>query len=75
MVFICFLQLLKEVCAMGRDPRFICSKPIPKAEPAPASSSSANVNDAVSSDDEETEEDLPVAKEPSETVTADENAL
>lgn len=53
------IKLLEEVCAMGRDCKFVCQKPQPKSDPAPSSSiSCSNANDAASSDDEDGEDDL-----------------
>ena len=53
-------QLLEEVCAMGRDAKFVCQKPQPKAEQGPAMSvcSGLNAADAASSDDEDGEEEI-----------------
>ncbi|KAF8790741.1 E3 ubiquitin-protein ligase HUWE1 like protein [Argiope bruennichi] len=53
------IKLLEELCAMGRDPRYICSRPTAKPEVVTAAVTRiANVsNDAGSSDEEEEDDD------------------
>ena len=51
------LQLLEEVCAMGRDSRYVCQKPQPKNEAPPITMRSQS-NDAGSSDDDEDEDEI-----------------
>ncbi|GFT18781.1 e3 ubiquitin-protein ligase HUWE1 [Nephila pilipes] len=53
------IKLLEELCAMGRDPKFVCSRPATKPDIVTAAVTRiANVsNDAGSSDEEEEEED------------------
>ena len=53
------LQLLEEVCAMGRDSHFVCQKPQPKIEAAPNVTLRTGLsNDAASSDDEDEEDEV-----------------
>ncbi|XP_035214633.1 E3 ubiquitin-protein ligase HUWE1-like [Stegodyphus dumicola] len=53
------IKLLEELCAMGRDPRFICSRPTAKTETVTAAVTRiANVsNEAGSSDDDDDDEE------------------
>ena len=60
-------QLLEEVCAMGKDPHFICQKPQPKPDPLSNVTSRRPITlDAASSDDDD--EDDEVASTHSGTV-------
>ncbi|XP_064606987.1 E3 ubiquitin-protein ligase HUWE1-like isoform X3 [Liolophura sinensis] len=53
------IKLLEEVCAMGKDPKYVCQKPQPKAEQAgPVTLRSPQPTDAGSSDEEEEEDDV-----------------
>lgn len=56
-VFVCW-QLLEEICAMGMDPKCICQKSQPKAEPNLISIRSPQPTDNGSSDEEDEEEEL-----------------
>ncbi len=53
------IKLLEEVCAMGRDAKYICPKPQPKAEqPASVTLRASLGNEATSSDDEDEEDEV-----------------
>ena len=52
------VQLLEEVCSMGRDPKLMCQKPQPRAEPAATSLRSSLNNEAQSSESEEEEDEM-----------------
>lgn len=53
------IKLLEEVCAMGRDAKYICPKPQPKSEqPATVQLRPSMSNDATSSDDEDEEDEV-----------------
>lgn len=58
-MFECFyLQLLEEVCAMGRDMKYMCQKPQPKAEQSQnASPRSPQPPDGGGSSDEDEDDD------------------
>lgn len=52
------IKLLEEVCTLGRDPKYICSRPTAKVEPAPRfAMRNVGNNDAASSDEEEEDEE------------------
>lgn len=70
-------QLLEEVCALGRDPNYVCQKTTAKTE-QPAAAGIQNIssaNSGVSSDDDDEEDDVAsthsgtVTKQPQVTIT------
>ena len=56
---IVMLQLLEEVCSMGRDQSYICQKPQPKLEAGAGVVLRSAVNpDPASSDDEDDDDEV-----------------
>lgn len=54
------IKLLEELCAMGRDPRYVCSRPTTKTETTVTTTTTRNnnvANEAGSSDEEEEEDE------------------
>lgn len=54
------MQLLEELCAMGRDPRYLCEKAVSKTEQPSASANAPNANtsETMSSDSEDDYDDV-----------------
>ena len=65
-IFVCVntcctkLQLLEELCVMGRDPHYLCEKAASKTEQPSVSTSSTNANtsETMSSDSEDDYDDV-----------------
>lgn len=63
------IKLLEELCALGRDPKYVCSKANPKTEtPAPAEVQTTT-NEGGSSDEEEEEDDETSTNQPQDNTS------
>ena len=57
-IYIWLLQLLEEVCIMGKDKRYVSQKPQPKAEQMILNIRSPQPHAGASSDEEEEDDDM-----------------